>query len=215
MTTDANRARGRYKSGDARRESILAAAYEHFARYGYHGASLRDIAAAAGISHAGLRHHFATKEGLLLAVLEERERRAVEASAGRVGVDSLVDLVAHNISTRGLVELFAVLAPQAAHEDHPAHEFFVERYRRVRDLIATHIHAAQGSGAMPGVDAQAAASLIVALMDGIQVQWLIEPENTDMRRLLEAGVRAVLAPLRAGEISEHSGLTQPSTNRRA
>ncbi len=193
--TESGQARGSYKTGDTRRVAILDAAYEHFARYGYHGASLRDIASAAGISHTGLRYHFATKEGLLLAVLEERERRTVLANAGRAGIDSLMELVARNVQSRGLAELFAVLAPQAANEEHPANDFFVERYRRVRSFIASDIQAAKDEApSAGGMNADMAATLIVALMDGIQVQWLLAPDAIDMRALLEAGVAAVLRP---------------------
>lgn len=194
MTTEPNRPRGGYKRGDARREAILGAAYDHFARYGYHGASLREIAAAAEISHAGLRHHFATKEGLLLAVLEERERRAAQAADGQTGLDSLIDLVVRNVGSRGLVELFAVLAPQASDPQHPAHAFFVGRYRRVRAFIATGIRDGQADGTIPSnLDADAASALVVALMDGLQVQWLLESDSIDMGVLLRSGVNGVLA----------------------
>jgi AcrR family transcriptional regulator len=52
----------------ARREAILQAAASVFAAHGYHRASMRDIARAAGGSLAGLYHHFATKEEILFAI---------------------------------------------------------------------------------------------------------------------------------------------------
>jgi len=53
----------------ARKDAILVAACEHFARYGFRGASLRDIARDAGVSLTLLNHHFDNKAGLLSAVV--------------------------------------------------------------------------------------------------------------------------------------------------
>lgn len=188
--------RAGYRTGDATKRQILEAAYEHFSRFGYHGASLRDIAAQSGISHPGLRHHFTTKEDLLLAVLAEREKRALATyrpTAGRDGLDSLVALVEGNVAAPGLVELFAVLAPQAGDPTHPAHDFFVARYERVRGIVRDGIRQAQDLGEVrPGLDADVAATAVIALMDGLQVQWLIAPERIDLPTAVDTGIRSLL-----------------------
>lgn len=48
----------------------LRAALEVFARHGYHGASIRMIAEAAGLSVPGLYHHYKSKQALLAAVVD-------------------------------------------------------------------------------------------------------------------------------------------------
>lgn len=50
---------------------ILSAAVEAFAEVGYHGTSVREIAARAGISVAGLYHHFASKLEILYRLIDE------------------------------------------------------------------------------------------------------------------------------------------------
>src|SRR5918993_3535982 len=60
------------------REPLLAAAFELFARAGVRDLSLRQIAAAIGTSHRMLIYHFGSREGLLVAVVEELERRNAE-----------------------------------------------------------------------------------------------------------------------------------------
>jgi TetR/AcrR family transcriptional regulator len=62
---------GRPRSADydAKRDAILAKAAELFARQGYHGASLADIAVACGVSKALLYHYCASKEDLLDAII--------------------------------------------------------------------------------------------------------------------------------------------------
>lgn len=49
---------------------ILRAALDCFAAQGYHGTSIREIASRAGLSVAGIYHHFSSKQALLVAVLE-------------------------------------------------------------------------------------------------------------------------------------------------
>ncbi len=56
------------RSGDATRERILDAAESVFAEHGFHGASLRDLAEAAGVTRSLIHHHFGSKEGLWIAV---------------------------------------------------------------------------------------------------------------------------------------------------
>jgi len=51
------------------REGILAAALPLFADAGFHGVSMRDVAAAAGVTPAALYYHFPDKEQLYLALI--------------------------------------------------------------------------------------------------------------------------------------------------
>jgi AcrR family transcriptional regulator len=60
---------------EQRRRDLLEALIDAFARDGIGDRSLRDVAEAVGTSHRMLLHHFGSREGLLLAVVEEVERR--------------------------------------------------------------------------------------------------------------------------------------------
>jgi len=64
-----------------RRRALLDAVIDDAGRNGIGGRSLRDLAAAAGTSHRMLIHHFGSREELLLAVVEEVERRQVATLA--------------------------------------------------------------------------------------------------------------------------------------
>lgn len=50
---------------------ILTAARKHFSQYGFHGASLKDIASDAGVASSLINYHYKDKNGLFKAVLEE------------------------------------------------------------------------------------------------------------------------------------------------
>jgi AcrR family transcriptional regulator len=56
--------------GELTRESILEGAYQLFLQQGYHGTSMRQIAAEAGIALGGIYNHFSGKEEIFTAVLE-------------------------------------------------------------------------------------------------------------------------------------------------
>ena len=61
----------------SRRAALLAAVIDDAGRNGIGGRSLRELAAAVGTSHRMLIHHFGSREELLVAVVEEVERRQV------------------------------------------------------------------------------------------------------------------------------------------
>jgi AcrR family transcriptional regulator len=177
---------GSYLKGRIRREDILAAAVTVYAEAGYHGSSLREIAKRAGITHAGLLYYFPTKEALLAAVLERRDARDAEREQLAIppGLDFLRHLVAlaeHNVRHPGIVDLYSRLAAEATAADHPAHAYFERHYRQARDhAVASFRVLAEHGRLRDGVDPQYAALTFVALMDGLQVQWLTTPAGVDL-----------------------------------
>ncbi|MFD7636105.1 TetR/AcrR family transcriptional regulator, partial [Streptomyces sp. NPDC059873] len=184
--------------GRAKRREIIDHAVAMFGEVGYRGASLRVIANRGGISHTGLLHHFPTKESLLLAVLEHRDQvdGAWLARDGAVGVDRLrrlTELAELNTTRRGIVELFSVVAAEATSAEHPAHRYFVERYENTVATTALAYSQAREEGVLRAdVDPDTAAQQLIALMDGLQVQWLLSGCVTDMVGVLRAHVRAQL-----------------------
>lgn len=193
--------RGGYAKGRARREQIIEVATRMFGRVGFNGATMRDIAAACGVSRAGLAHHFATKESLLRAVLVARDEEDLQrfrrnGSGNRDGISVLrgmIDLAAYNATMPGLVGLYAVLSAEAGDPAHPAHDYFVARYDRIRRGTARALRRADDRGYLvPGVDVQRTAAELTALMDGLQVQWRLEPAATDMAAVLRCRIQELL-----------------------
>ncbi|MFJ6854450.1 TetR/AcrR family transcriptional regulator [Streptomyces sp. NPDC091271] len=193
----------RLTKGERTRARILDSATELFSRTGFNAVSLRDIAAHAGMTHAGLLHHFPGKEAMLLEVLAQRDRtdaQTVFPDIVRPGTPAqasdrlrgLVDLVVRNSRTHGMVALYTKLSAEATDPGHPAHHYFRERYRVVRAELTGLVGALQAESASPpDVEPGVVAVQLLALMDGLQTQWLLEPEAVPM----EALVRAFLARL--------------------
>ncbi|GAB2982678.1 TetR/AcrR family transcriptional regulator [Saccharothrix stipae] len=67
-----------------RREQILAAAAELFARHGFHGVGIDDIGAAVGISGPALYRHFRSKDAMLGEMLTSISERLLEGGVSRV-----------------------------------------------------------------------------------------------------------------------------------
>lgn len=175
--------RGPYAKSALQRQNILGAARRVFARRGYSGSSMRGIAEEAGITFTGLRHYFGTKDELLIAVLEERDREHQIRQADVHGIDlldSLADLLDSVLAEPGITEVFTTVSGEAVGHDHPAHEFFTERYRRVRNEFATELNNAKTTGNPLPVAADNAAMLLVAAMDGLQLQSLLD-HDIDVR----------------------------------
>lgn len=177
---------GGYPKGRIRREDILAAAVAVYGEAGYHGSSLRAVAKRAGITHAGLLYYFPTKEALLAAVLERRDaedskREQLDAPPGREVLRHFIALAEHNVTHPGIVDLYSRLAAEAVTPDHPAHAYFLRHYRLARQAAFESFRVLAERGDLrDGVDPSVAALTFIALMDGLQVQWLTSPGEVDL-----------------------------------
>ena len=132
----------RNRRGEGRREQVLEVALDAFGADGFRGATTADIASKVGLTEPGLLYHFPSKQELLLSVLEEREpeigkrlhQRTVEAGTS----GGLLDLAKRDEAKPRFIRLLLVLAAESINPDHPAHEWFVARYRRTREQRARH-----------------------------------------------------------------------------
>ena len=109
-----------------RKQEILDSALVAFGQKGYYKATLADVASAAGITAAGLLHHFKTKEALLVELLEQRDSSGLQESTGgevprgRELLQHLVDTMARNMTMPVTTQMYAVLSVEAATDAHPA-----------------------------------------------------------------------------------------------
>ncbi|GAA2025896.1 hypothetical protein GCM10009839_25250 [Catenulispora yoronensis] len=190
--------RGAYAKSADRRTEILDAALEVFGRTGYRSGSINEVAEKVGMSEPGLLHHFTSKRALLTAVLERRDTLGAERAQALHGADLLLGLVvqaADNARHRGIVQLYTVVAGEATSAEHPAHEYFTGRYHSFAAIVRRALEEVEAVGGL-AADASVTdeTATIIAIMDGLQVQWLLDPEAVDMPEVLEAQIATIVDP---------------------
>lgn len=183
------RMRGAYDKGVRRRQEILDRAIEVFAARGAEGTSLRAIGEAIGVSHAALKHYFASREELLIEVYRAAEERLLAEDPPPPGssvVGLMTQAARRNHGVPGLVQLYSTLVAGALEDGHePSRTFFGERFAQLRGLLTERIEEEQRLGRLrPDIAPEAAAALIIAASDGLQTQWLLDPA-VDIEKSLE------------------------------
>lgn len=184
-----------------RRGRILEEFIQILGQRGSNGFRVQELAQRCGLSNAGLLYHFGSKEQLLLAMLDELERREAkimeplaraaerEVEQGQPSKRALADLlhtmVARASSNSALGLAFLVLQAEALEESHPAHGSFRDREAAVLDLFA---RLAAPHVAHP----TSAARQLLALMDGLCLQWIRANRGFDIVAEWDRAVGIVL-----------------------
>lgn len=180
--------RGPYAKSAQRSVEILDAATTVFATHGYRGGSLRDIARELDLSLTSIVHHFGNKYALLEAVLERADKTTsgndhfdFDAACTDRGVaKATLGRVRSNLERPELLRLFAILSAESSAPEHPAHQWFVDRYRTHSEELALALAYDQTVGRVdPARDPYLLARLLIGAWDGVQLQWLIDP-SVDM-----------------------------------
>ncbi|MDR7110793.1 AcrR family transcriptional regulator [Microbacterium trichothecenolyticum] len=183
------------------RAAIVAAAHDAFVTRGYRATSLRDIAAAAGISHPGLLRHFATKDELLAAVVDlferDNETELLERMAAEdPGTLAYSELARRNETVPGYLALFAALTGEASTPRHPAHEIMRDRYARLRELSTDAIDEAITQDTVAADrDPGGEAVRVAAAWDGLQLLAQYLPERVDIAETLETYEASLALPV--------------------
>ncbi len=163
--------------GEHRRLRILSVAQRLLARNGWRNTTLAQIAREAGVSPAGLLHHFESKDALLHAVLEARDTDD-ELHADREG--DLIEQLGHVVDrfrrSPDLVGMFTMLLIENLDADAPMHDRLLGRYRAAVDTVAAGIRRGQRAGRYrTDLDPAVKAVEIVAFINGMETSWLLDP----------------------------------------
>ncbi|GGA54780.1 TetR family transcriptional regulator [Pseudoclavibacter endophyticus] len=182
-------ARKPYSRGIASQERILDTALGIVAKKGFGSTTLNDVAMAVEMTPAGLLHHFGSKENLYVEIL--RRRDVVDSQrlgpSGQSELPSTLLLARHNQTVPGLIHLYVNLAAASTDPKHPGHEYFRERYFVIQRRVARDIELRQADGRFdPAADPEEMATTLIALLDGLQARWDLDPSSVDMYGTLVA-----------------------------
>ncbi|KUO05551.1 TetR/AcrR family transcriptional regulator [Streptomyces caeruleatus] len=156
----------------------------------HRGVTTLEVAKRAGISEAGLLYHYPSKEALLVAALALFDEREMSLLRPGEALETAPALAVAGVRRTNVVHLYASLLGEASNPDHPAHDYFKERWRISRASLARDITLLQEDGEVdPALDPNRAATLIIAAWDGLQNHWLVDPTfdiGAELRALIDA-----------------------------
>ncbi|RRR44895.1 TetR/AcrR family transcriptional regulator [Mycolicibacter terrae] len=190
--------------GEDRRQRILLAAERLLARNGWRNTSLAQIARNAGVSAAGLLHHFSSKEQLLHAVLDARDADD-DTHADRSGdlIEEIQRVAERFARAPELVGTFTVLLAENVLPEAPLHDRMLKRYRAAVDIVADLIRRGQDAGRYrTDFDAGIKAAEILAFINGMEMSWLLDPSiplNEVFTAYTETLARDFAPPVKDGQ----------------
>jgi AcrR family transcriptional regulator len=177
---------------------------ELFAKEGSRGTPLAAIAERIGVTTPAITHHFGTKQGLLLEIVEKLDQADVEyvGTTERSGIEQLNQTrqwaarLEENDAFANLSRLRMVIAAEALDPNFAAHAHFVERQRRNRRTAAAILKAGQRDGTIRrDVDVRATATEIVAVFHGAQFQWFLDRDDVDLVRVINRYIDRLMREL--------------------
>jgi AcrR family transcriptional regulator len=170
------------------REALLEAAIVCLRDRGYGGTRARDLASTAGVSLGAIRYHFGSTEALLNEAIAESSRRwisgfqasmaaAADAAAGLE--DTAADIYLTFEDNRALLTGFVEALAHARRSD-AARDQLAGYYDEFRREIAAALQSTPDY-----------ASILIALVDGLMVQWLLAPDRCPPADLLKKAASAL------------------------
>ncbi|MFD4459002.1 TetR/AcrR family transcriptional regulator [Nocardia sp. NPDC058480] len=162
--------------GEDRRQRIVTVAQRLLTRNGWRNTSLAMIAREAGVSPAGLLHHFTSKNQLLHAVLDARDADDLQQADLRGDLIAEIEKVAERIQrSPELVGTFAVLLVENLQPEAPLHDRMLDRWNLAVGIVTALIRHNQEIGRYradfdPGIRAVE----IVAFINGMEISWLLD-----------------------------------------
>nr|WP_236667504.1 TetR/AcrR family transcriptional regulator [Nonomuraea sp. K271] len=180
------------------RERLLAGAVSCLQEKGYARTTARDLVAASGTNLASIGYHFGGKDALLneaIAEIFEQWTQRVERSL--FGADLGTGREMLERAMRELIDVFGELRPQLVLlvEGYPAalrapvlRDKLAQAYARARTAGAGMMRrAAAELGVELPMDPEVFVSVVVAIADGLMLQWLLDPSATpDAHQVVEA-----------------------------
>jgi AcrR family transcriptional regulator len=163
--------------GEDRKQRILAVAQRLLTRNGWRNTTLAQIAGEAGVTPAGLLHHFESKEQLLHAVLDTRDfDDDTHADRGGDLIGEIAQVADRFTRAPELIGTFTVLLAENILPDAPLHDRLLARHRASVDIVADAIRRGQAAGRFRADIAPAVKAVeILAFVHGMETIWLLDP----------------------------------------
>jgi len=207
---------GRKSKADQRRIQVIQAFYQCVVDQGLVGTSIRKIATAAGVQPSILHHYFKSREEIIEEAIEYYTEGIFEGF--REQMASMADNMDRNGLDQGLEFIFSsgminddhtgffLECLVAARQNQRVKTTIADLFDRFRGAIVDHLELMPGFNALEPSQKTLLASTVVAIHEGIELQWFADPDRVDLAGVHET-TRGIIAFFveNAGQSSSKKG----------
>jgi TetR/AcrR family transcriptional regulator, transcriptional repressor of aconitase len=196
---------------DARRDAILGAAAQLFARKGISGATMAEIANEAGLSAGAVYRYYSSKEELLRAVFDEAAVRNRELFEGSAEMAATPMQALEMVGRKVWVEMDdpddlicdIQMALSAARDPEDLGVDISQMRIQLRSLLKDMVVQAQAAGEIdPNVNPDHLAVILQACTAGIQMMKLVPEDNFDVEATFNLFVQMVRGGIASGNVQQ-------------
>lgn len=187
-----------------RKEQIVRATVECITKHGYHNFSMQDVARTAGVSKGIIHYYFLNKDELMMCVLDkvagDIERVLGEEMSSitdpwrrmEIFIEVCFEIV------RNTKEYYQVNMDfwTQINQKEEIRRVIAAHYAKFRDAAAAVIQDGVDKGSFKKIDSSAYASIVIAVVDGLSLQWLFDDKVFDYSQMSKKAAQLILAGLK-------------------
>lgn len=173
------------------RSRLLQAAARLAERKGFQSASLDEVAAEAGLTKGAIYWHFSSKHDLLVELLQETVRKQMRARPAEMSqimaaedrVQALADWLERELPGQHTPAAPAALFVECSvHPDPQVREKLRGMVREIIARVTELVSSFQARGDIAGLDPHVVSVYLQAVLNGLMLNWLIDPERVQPAR---------------------------------
>ncbi len=176
-----------------RKNQIVQATVECISTFGYHNFSMQDVAKTAGVSKGIIHYYFLNKDDLMMSVLKkvasdietviqtDMESSSDPSKKLEIFIEICLDVVRN---TREYYQVNMDFWTQI-NQKKEVKLLIAQHYTKFRETCASVIQEGIEKNIFKHVDAKLYASLIIAIIDGVSLQWLFDEDSLEYKKLVK------------------------------
>lgn len=189
---------------EERREQIIAAAVNVFARLGFHDARMDDIVTESGLSKGALYWYFKSKDDIIAAIMDRFIHRELEGMEKALRKDAPVTeklMQLHGMfveEMRSMMGLMPILYEfyAAATRKATVRKALLRFFKPIRKLLSELIKQGIDSGEFKPVDVDVIAVDLIAFYEGLLLLAVLDPKGVDLKKMGDRGAQLLVDGLR-------------------
>lgn len=186
-----------------RKEQIVRATVECITKHGYHNFSMQDVARTAGVSKGIIHYYFLNKDDLMMSVLD---RVAGDIEEVLMRDMSVIDDPVEKMKIFTAVSFDIVKSTKEYYQVNMDFWTQINQKKEVRKVISRHylkfretccavLREGIGRGVFKSVDPILYASFIIAVVDGLSLQWLFDETVYDYDTVVKTASELIMGGL--------------------